>query len=481
MPKALNRLALVAVLLASAIAPASAFGSGYLYYSGTGGGGLIGRVGLDGSGNNPSFAAPGVGVGYVAANATHIFYVEGGSPAYIGRAKIDGTGVESRWLSQGSTNNGPAIAITSRYIYYVAGAGVSATIGRANIDGTGANATFATPGTNVSGLAADESHVYWTHDAGIGRMALDGSGLNGSLITTPQGRGIAVTPSHLYWTTSTGTVGRAALDGSGANASFISAAGSNPWGIAVSGDKIFWTTNSGRNSTIASANSDGTGLNASFVTGLPSTLFGLTTQYADSIPSTPPSYAVSVTKSGAGSGTVTSAPAGIDCGATCTATFTSGTSVTLTAAPAAGSTFAGWSGACTGTAKTCTVSVIAAVAATARFVPAAASTADPFRVKGGKIRTRVSVTGAGRVTFTGTLGRARRSTVVCTMTRTFKQRASAWMVCEPNAATQARREAGPVSVVLTMTFTPTGGKAKTSRVGTVVLPRIETAPSVVTG
>ncbi|MFM9125039.1 MAG: hypothetical protein ACKOSO_07775 [Actinomycetota bacterium] len=116
MPKALNRLALVAVLLASAIAPASAFGSEYLYYSGGSfvGGGFIGRVGLDGSGNNPSFAAPGVVVGYVAANATHIFYVEGGSPAYIGRAKIDGTGVESRWLSQGSNYNGPAIAITSR-------------------------------------------------------------------------------------------------------------------------------------------------------------------------------------------------------------------------------------------------------------------------------------------------------------------------------------------------------------------------------
>ena len=38
----------------------------------------------------------------------------------------------------------------------------------------------------------------------------------------------------------------------------------------------------------------------------------------------------------------------LSCGATCTAEFQRNTTVTLTAAPAAGSTFAGWSGGCTG-------------------------------------------------------------------------------------------------------------------------------------
>jgi aryl-phospho-beta-D-glucosidase BglC (GH1 family) len=77
-------------------------------------------------------------------------------------------------------------------------------------------------------------------------------------------------------------------------------------------------------------------------------------------------FALSVTKAGPGSGTVTSSPAGINCGGTCAANYSSGTAVTLTAAVASGSTFTGWSGACTGTG-TCTVSMTAARSVTATF------------------------------------------------------------------------------------------------------------------
>jgi hypothetical protein len=55
-------------------------------------------------------------------------------------------------------------------------------------------------------------------------------------------------------------------------------------------------------------------------------------------------YNLAISKDGTGTGTVTSDPAGIDCGGTCNADFADGTEVTLTATPAAGSTFAGWSG-----------------------------------------------------------------------------------------------------------------------------------------
>src|SRR5207249_2073616 len=80
-----------------------------------------------------------------------------------------------------------------------------------------------------------------------------------------------------------------------------------------------------------------------------------------------PSFALTVSKAGAGSGTVTSTPPGITCGTTCAWSYPSGTVVTLTATPAADSTFAGWSGGgCTGTGA-CTVTLSAATAVTATF------------------------------------------------------------------------------------------------------------------
>lgn len=58
---------------------------------------------------------------------------------------------------------------------------------------------------------------------------------------------------------------------------------------------------------------------------------------------------VSVTKSGTGSGTVTSASNGINCGTACGGVFAFGTKIALTAKPVADSQFKGWTGACTGT------------------------------------------------------------------------------------------------------------------------------------
>jgi photosystem II stability/assembly factor-like uncharacterized protein len=77
-------------------------------------------------------------------------------------------------------------------------------------------------------------------------------------------------------------------------------------------------------------------------------------------------FALTVTEAGTGSGSVTSSPSGITCPSTCSAPFTSGTTVVLTAVAGSGSTFAGWSGACTGTG-TCSVTMSAAKAATATF------------------------------------------------------------------------------------------------------------------
>jgi len=78
-------------------------------------------------------------------------------------------------------------------------------------------------------------------------------------------------------------------------------------------------------------------------------------------------YTLTVTKSGTGSGTVISSPAGINCGTTCSYQFASGTSVTLTATPDATSSFGGWSGDVTGTSSTTTVTMNSNKNVTATF------------------------------------------------------------------------------------------------------------------
>uniref|UniRef100_A0A7C4LZV7 Bacterial repeat domain-containing protein n=1 Tax=candidate division CPR3 bacterium TaxID=2268181 RepID=A0A7C4LZV7_UNCC3 len=91
------------------------------------------------------------------------------------------------------------------------------------------------------------------------------------------------------------------------------------------------------------------------------------TSYIDAFIGLSPSQPVdtgsflNVTKSGTGTGTVTSSPAGINCGSTCSFNYNQGDSVTLTAASNPGSLFNGWTG-CDSTSgalpnQTCNISM----------------------------------------------------------------------------------------------------------------------------
>ena len=70
-----------------------------------------------------------------------------------------------------------------------------------------------------------------------------------------------------------------------------------------------------------------------------------------------------------GNGTVTSSPAVVTCGTTCSARFDPGTKVTLTAKPRRGSRFLGWGGACSSHKARCTITLNRAKTLTARFGP----------------------------------------------------------------------------------------------------------------
>lgn len=98
---------------------------------------------------------------------------------------------------------------------------------------------------------------------------------------------------------------------------------------------------------------------------------------------TPPpgssTFTLTVSKNGTATttGTITSNPAGISCGAACSFAFAGGGTVTLTATAATGGVFAGWSGACTGTG-TCTVTMNANQAVTGTFNSAPTGACVPY-------------------------------------------------------------------------------------------------------
>ena len=98
----------------------------------------------------------------------------------------------------------------------------------------------------------------------------------------------------------------------------------------------------------------------------------------------PASVALTATKAGSAEGTVSSIPAGVSCGATCSAGFTPGTVVTLSASPAAGAAFREWRGACSGSSPTCILSVNDATTVTAVF--SRSFTDDPLVARATPVR-----------------------------------------------------------------------------------------------
>jgi hypothetical protein len=99
-------------------------------------------------------------------------------------------------------------------------------------------------------------------------------------------------------------------------------------------------------------------------------------------PPPPPTYTLAVSVAGNGSVTGT----GIGCPGDCSETYRSGTVVNLTATPAAGSTFSGWDGSCSGTGA-CSVTMSAASSVGASFTTIPTTTPPP-KVNGHKKHNR---------------------------------------------------------------------------------------------
>jgi hypothetical protein len=106
--------------------------------------------------------------------------------------------------------------------------------------------------------------------------------------------------------------------------------------------------------------------NVSVGTGSTYTFSNVTADHTIAVTFAIDTYELTVSKTGSGSGSVSSFPSGISCGSGCEI-FNYGTPVTLTATPDAGFAFIGWSGGGCSGVSACTVTMAAAKSVTANF------------------------------------------------------------------------------------------------------------------
>jgi hypothetical protein len=208
----------------------------------------------------------------------------------IARADVDGSASDLKFLP----TNARDVAVDGSHIYW--SNPDDGTIGRANLDGTGVDPAFIRGAGAPNFIAVDSSHIYWsnrssdaeystvepTGTGSLGRANLDGSDVQPNCITgvtNPTGIAVGVggDSDHLYWGNaqlftgfgSVHQIGRTDISGdcasanSAANPGFIELSDTNdrPAGLAVDANSIYWASNPPNNGggPIERANIDGTG------------------------------------------------------------------------------------------------------------------------------------------------------------------------------------------------------------------------------
>lgn len=525
--KARRRIATAAVMAAVAAFPTAASAGDQLWWSNYGAG--IPRVDLGtGTGANVFSGAPGVSGPYgTAADPANgkIYWINyGNRKIYSGQ--IDGSGTPQLVTSSNIVNPyGLASDPKRGQLFWLGGASAPARqIQRINMDGTGATGLF-TDSVNVISPVVDPGagRIYWnriTNPRTIGYGSVDGDGSIGTIevpascpyhastsldvLAVDSENGVVYLGTSGNPSTGANTgIARMNLDGT--NCTAVAATSQTPSGMALDTDakRLYWTDYI--NQQLRFVNLDPLGSQQTV------------SQTGATVSS--PAYPVLI-KAPAGTASVT--PTSADPGATltCTASWSVG-AVGASMYRSPQSTSYAWrrdgqtvSGA-TGTTLTadsagsyeCLATGTNAAGATTVTSPAATVQAAPspepgptpippipplpplppiptppnsFTVKsststGSSLRTRVTVPGPGVLSQRGTRAAGARtsaSTSACTGTRDIAAAGTYTITCRTSAATRRAQQRGKVRIVLTTSFTPTGGvTASGSRI--VTLPALK--------
>jgi Divergent InlB B-repeat domain/PQQ-like domain len=237
---------------------------------------------------------------------------------------------------------------------------------------SGANATF-NP-TSVTGSGSSTMTVTTASTTPTGTFTLTITGTSGTLrhtttvaltVTAAPNYTLSASPTSLTMTQGgngtsairitpqNGFSGSVSLSASGLPSGVTAAFNPNPTTSATNSSTLTLAANSAATTGTVTVTITGTSGTLTHTTTLTLTVNAL--------------YTLTVSDTGLGSGTVTSSPAGIDCGSTCSASYVSGTTVTLTATPDSLSGFGGWSGCDAVSGNTCTVNMNSARSVTADF------------------------------------------------------------------------------------------------------------------
>lgn len=139
----------------------------------------VARANLDGTGVNQTLLSV-MNPQDVEVNADHLYVAAYGLNRIV-RAGLDGSDAEPDFITAASPFG---IAADTTHIYWTPLYEGTA-IGRANLDGTGVNGSLFTGGVGPAGIALTAGHVYWSDFVGntIGRAGLDGTAATQSLIS----------------------------------------------------------------------------------------------------------------------------------------------------------------------------------------------------------------------------------------------------------------------------------------------------------